>query len=224
MNNLYIHHHLGLGDFFICNGLVRHFIKPNQTISLFCKIHNVPNVEFMYRDEPSIKLIPVTDDQDVDEYRDVIRIGFEYSYMLMNQERISWDESFYKQLAVDFKIRWDGFFVQRDRAREEALVKKLNPDNRPIALIHGVGSDGINRLNENIVSQDLFKIHIQKGNTENVFDYLGLMDEAKEIHCIDSSFKHLFDSYKLDGKRLFYHDSNRRANVFHKSRNKWTEV
>ena len=43
MNKILLHHHLGLGDHIICNGLVR-FLSINTKIDLFCKDQNLNNI------------------------------------------------------------------------------------------------------------------------------------------------------------------------------------
>jgi len=63
----YIYHHLGLGDHYVCNGMVRELIKNETTAVLFCKEHNMPTVEAMYKDCKNllgIMLLDFIDPQD----------------------------------------------------------------------------------------------------------------------------------------------------------------
>ena len=60
----YILQHLGLGDHIMCNGLVRHYSKLNDVVHVFCKYNNIEDVQYMFRDDHKIKLIPVSDDSD----------------------------------------------------------------------------------------------------------------------------------------------------------------
>ena len=39
---------------------------------------------------------------------------------------------------------------------------------------------------------------------KSMFDWIGVMENAKEIHCIDSSFMHIVDSYKFENDK-YYH-------------------
>ena len=60
MSNIYIHQHLGLGDFISCNGLVRTLLKKvekNENLYLFTPSQYKEMISFMYRDEPKIKIV-----------------------------------------------------------------------------------------------------------------------------------------------------------------------
>ena len=60
MSNIYIHQHLGLGDFISCNGLIRTLLKKvekNENLYLFTPSQYKEMISFMYRDEPKIKIV-----------------------------------------------------------------------------------------------------------------------------------------------------------------------
>ena len=40
--------------------------------------------------------------------------------------------------------------------------------------------------------------------TDNMFDFLTLVEKSEEIHCVESSFQCLVDSLNLN-KKLYYH-------------------
>ena len=220
---LYIHHHLGLGDHFVCNGLVREFAKTNRPIGLFCKHHNLSTISYMYRDLQNLKLIGINDDKDVlNVDAPCLRIGFGISQMICQAYRITWDQSFYAQYSLDFSKRWTSFYFQRDSDRENSIFLTLNPIKERYALIHSLGSDGIDRLNHSAVDPTLKVIRIEKGATDNLLDYAMLIENATEIHCVDSSFKHLCDSFRLTAK-AFYHNMPARGEQ-HQQQNNWILV
>ena len=88
-NDLCIHHHLGLGDHFDLNGLVRYYLeKPDiDRVHVFSKSNYYSMVDYMYRDEDDIIVVEIDgygNEQDqVFEYMDrtkipnFLRIGFE---------------------------------------------------------------------------------------------------------------------------------------------------
>lgn len=219
----YIYQHLGLGDHIICNGLVRNLINPDEKYYMFVKPHNKISVEFMYRDLTNLSFI-CGDDSFVSKFinenniknTDLIILGFE------GHPNYSWDEVFYIQHNIDFKKRWESFSVDRDFNKEEYLYQVLNPNNEDFALIHKMGSDGCDRINYDIINPNLKKIYVEK-HTENIFDYLKLIELSKEIHCIESSFHLLVDSIDLN-KNLFFHTVKNSRGFLHKIKNKWNIV
>ena len=202
-DKIYIHHHLGLGDHIICNGLVREFAKVFNQVFLFSKPHNFNNVSFMYRDLDNLTVIEA-DDSDSVNY--IISNELQSDYLRVGHENMIrgyyFDESFYRQVNIDFEKRWNSFFIERNTKIEKVLFNNLNPNNEPYVLIHNKGSDGIDRINYDFVNDNLKKIFVEK--SETIFDYIKLIENAEEIHCIDSSFIHLVNSLNLDNKKFFH--------------------
>jgi hypothetical protein len=214
----YIYHHLGLGDHIICNGLLRNIINQKHEYSLFVKPHNFESVKFMYRDLKNLHFI-LSDDKYCVEFLkdkiDKIIIGFG------SHPGISWDEFFYFQHSIDFSERWNSFKIYRDNEREDYLYNKLNSKNEDFILIHAIGSDGIDRIDYSVINNNFKRIYV-KNYTNNIFDYLKLIEKAKEVHCIESSFHVLVDSMDLNNN-LFFHNKNSRG-FQHKIENKWKIV
>ena len=49
-------------------------------------------------------------------------------------------------------------------------------------------------------------LHIIENDTsENIFHFISILEEAEEVHCMESSFKTLVDIY-CDQEKLFFHD------------------
>jgi hypothetical protein len=226
----YIYHHLGLGDHIIVNGLIRKLIKDDGLYFLFCKKHNLDSVEFMFKDLTNLKIISVNNDLDVIKFingnniTNVIKIGHENLEFIKRFYNCTWDESFYKQLNVDFEERWDSFYYERDEEVEDSLFNECNPEKVPYALIHNLDSTGTDRIDYNKVSPTLKRIYVTKSDT--IFDYGKLIENANEVHCIDSSFKHIVDSIPTNGV-LFYHKNyNFRSTSSddHKYRKNWNVI
>lgn len=217
---IYIYHHLGLGDHFICNGLVRSIINNCDNYTMFVKPHNLGSVRFMYRDLRNLSFMTVLDSSyqnfPVERGDKIIKINLEN---FEENEGILWDEFFYKQHNIDFKNRWDNFKVIRDFKREESLYNYLNPDKEEFVLIHRSGSDEIDRINYNLIESKYKKIFVEK-HTNNIFDYLLLAIKAKEVHCVESSFLVLMDSLDLNKNLTFHNYWNKRLHNLN-LKNKW---
>lgn len=216
---IYIHHNLGLGDHVICNGLVREFSKNYNNVFLFSKHHNYENVKFMYRDLDNLTIIR---GNDLDAVNYITNNKLQNQYLRIGHVKgYNFDESFYRQVNIDFEKRWDSFFIERDTKSEEIPFNELNPNNKPYALIHNIGSDGIDRIDYSKIDSTLKQITIPK--KYGFFDFIKLIENATEIHCIDSSFIHLVNSLNVDNKK-FYHKNFINRGYNFKLKGEWTVI
>jgi hypothetical protein len=214
-----IHHHLGLGDHFVCNGLVNFIAKHNtDCIDLICKKHNFPTVECLYSENNKINVIPIeyngNELEAVDEYalshnKTILRIGFQYC------DSNNWDKSFYKQVGIDFIERYRFFKLPRSRSNPV-----LQSPSHKYIFIHNQSSDGLFDLT---LQSDLPKIYVKKEDTNNLLSYIDLIQNAEEIHCINSSLFHLIDSIPNITNNLYYHNVRKHPCHFQVSP-KWSIV
>jgi len=225
---LFIYHHMGLGDHIICNGLIREIYERKfsqySNIFLFCKIINYYSVTFMYKDLNKLSVIPIPNDKYVEKYitnikeaHDLIKIGFEKR----NLHHKYFDEDFYKIAGFDFNLRWEKFFVSRDHNSERKLFEELGIKKNDYVFIHEDKTRNY-LIDKSFVKNKDLRI-INPFFTDNIFDWCTVLENAKEIHCIDSSFKLLADSLKLKTKELFLHYSyiNKDNNYISSSKYKW---
>jgi hypothetical protein len=196
----YIYTHLGLGDHIICNGIVRHYKEIYGKVSVFCKPHNYENVEYMYRDDDNITVLPVGEDWDVNMYifennilNDVIKVGFE---SLSSVNCATFDEGFYLGNGVPFSYRFEKFSFKRDLDLEENIMSELNPNNEKYIFIHNVDKNKINSK---------LKV-IENPIKYSIFNLIKLIENAEEVHLMESSIKCLVNSYKMDNPSFFYHN------------------
>lgn len=202
---LFIHHHLGLGDHIICNALVRNVVKNYgyEKYFLFCKEQNCETVAFMFRDLSDLQIISIRTDNDVDILAQMglplLKIGFE------NVQSADFDRDFYKQLNIPFEKRWSDFYVERDLEREKKFFSTFNVKEGEYIFIHDDGSRHFNIEENYIINKEMPIVRPIKGLTNNSFDYCYLMEKSKEAHFIDSSFRLIFDSLQLKNDDIFYH-------------------
>lgn len=197
-----IHHHLGLGDHFVCNGLVNVIADDYDKVYVSCWKSNYETVKTLYSESEKVKVFTI-----VDEYKDVeyfskflnlpvILVGFQYC------DRNEWNTSFYKQLNIDFSKRYTRFELPKFIPHEEDIFNLFSKEK--YCLVHRESSEGKYDLN---IDTDLPIIEIEKGTDPygNLLSYRKLIENASEIHCINSSVFHLVDS--IDPKvKLVYHD------------------
>jgi hypothetical protein len=207
MNINYIHQHLGLGDHLICNGLIRNLIRDYDKTYLFVKHHNLPSVQFMFRDLSNLELIAVNDDFGVNDY--ISKNNLSQKLTIIGHHNTfccgpMWDENFYKSMNVDHQKRWTDFYVERDFIKENNQYEKLNPNDEKYALIHNKHSGGLDGINYDLIGNNLKRIFVEQADT--IFDYLKLIDNAEEVHCVNSSFFHLVDLHTTTpNQNLVFH-------------------
>lgn len=209
-NSLYIHHHLGLGDHFVCFGIVKHYAQKMNSVSLFVKHHNISSVKSLYKGLSNVTLIPIENDSEVDLFCSLNNVEcFKVGHRSLSYYQslgLTWAEAFYKQCNIPYSKRWEDFSIERDLECEEEMFRFKNPNKEKYALIHSISSTGEDGIDYTQINPSLKQIQVtkEKLGSQSIFDYIKLIFEADEIHCIDSAFIHLADSFKLNNN-LFFH-------------------
>jgi len=181
-----IYHHLGLGDHFMCYGLVRHFAEQ-ETIQLLCKTHNLPTVQQMYSGH-NIELIPVAGDQEANELLQncsaIKRIGFTDTCNTGD-----FGKEFYRQAGIPYDTRW-----------------KYKINISPPKLIPGVkGKIIIHDKNEFTIHVAGTRIHHISGWT--LLDWSYYVENAEKIYCIESSVRQMIEFLNPKGVLYLYSHS-----------------
>lgn len=211
-------HHLGLGDQIMLNGMIRHFAE-DDIVYTFCKTCHVESVEFMYRDNKNIRLIPVDNTNPreiwskVPKGEDVQVIplatyGMDDRSWSVFTNVANWAHGVYLQAKVNPLYMYTKFRVIRDKS-----IELPPPTDKDYIFVH----DDPER-NRNIkVETDL---HVYKPQSKviderkeffqcdhpNIFSYIGLIEKAKEVHCMNSSYNWMIELMKIgDKSKNFFH-------------------
>ncbi len=206
-------HHFGLGDHFMVHGIVREYCKRYKKVAIFSLPHNYASVSFMFRDLDNLTIIRgdeafarefIRQNETAsgpEKYDEVKILGFEY----LRRSGTPLEQQFYDLAGVDLAKKWDNFYVERDYAREQDLFEKIAPQEDYVFL-HEDTSRRFTINREKIPKH--FAVYTADPTlTNNAFDYCTLIERAKEIHVIDSSFMFLIDclAYNAPGQKLFVH-------------------
>jgi len=208
MSLKYIHHHLGLGDHIICNGMVRHFCKKYNNIVLFCYTHYYDNVSYMYRDLNNLEIFTFDREEEAILFvennptvkNNLLKPGFENLDSCL--DRMTFDEAFYYLAGLDFQIRFDEFYFDRDLEKEEEVCKTLNPDNEKYIFVLDDPNRGYNIDMSKVMSD--YKV-IRNDYQFGMFDYIKLLENAEEIHMMQTGFLDLVNSYEIKKPKIYRH-------------------
>jgi AraC-like DNA-binding protein len=118
------------------------------------------------------------------------------------------DENFYSQLNLSFLKRWEKFFVPRVSDKEDEVYNLLVNDeakkNGYIFLHEDRERSFV--IDRKLLPQDVLIIEPKQNIKDiNFFDYLKIIENADQIHCIESSFAALIESLGLNSKPKFAH-------------------
>lgn len=216
---LLIHHHMGVGDSIICNGLVRSLLTNGSYFSdiIVCSWErNTKTVQRMYDNTDHVHVLSIPENTNevvavnsfINENKicDFIRCGFG---MMENMMRLgmasSFDQCFYLSAGVPYEHQWSHFQYRRDSEKEEAVLTKLNPSNEPFIFVHdapdrGYTFDPVNTKGLKVIKNDM---------SESIFDMGKLLESAKEIHCMESSFRVLIDHLPSVSCPLYFYPNVR---------------
>ena len=231
--------HLGLGDHFWCNGAVRYLATCYDETTVVVKKNNETVVNSMYYDDPSIKFYVINDDSDIypfsprknyleDEGYAVYTCG----YHTENPAIYEFPLCFYDDMNISRSCRTEYFYVPTyDKAFE-----LYNNINEPYILIHQNSSQKkvnlynyIQKAYPDMLVLDINENHYPENHkfyekaqsivNQPMLWYKLLIENAKEIHCLESSFycfaSHL-DLSKVEKKICYepFDDSAKRMGIF----------
>ena len=248
----YIHQHGRLGDMILCNGLIRCLLQnkdKKDKIYIFCRSCHLKAVKFMYRDKKRIKIISFNENINLKDEKllakfetnkaeqivgkikskkkiNFIRIGFENYHKTQNlnpDKSFPWpcEIVFYKQFNIPFKYRFSKSYWKRDMISEKRLFRKLVGVDQPYAFVH----DDIDRnfvIGPENINPEL-KI-IKNDKRELIFNFGLILERAKEIHLMESSFRQIIEVLNTKNIKLYlYKDrgGEHAISLYNKKKNKW---
>ncbi len=211
--------HLGLGDQIILSGGINYLSKKYKKIHIVSYEKFKNSLDLLYKDNANIEIFYLPKNMnkltqenqeiptEVIKYSkktnlEILKIGYD-----KKNKRLHFSKAFYKQLKLNYKFSYKYFTLNNDQSLVDKLTNHLKDtykikDN--FKLIHNEHSSGpvvLKNINEN----NSIYITRETDPFNNIFLYEGLIKDAEEIHCINSSFAHLVDRLDTNGK-LFYHE------------------
>jgi len=231
----FIYTHLGLGDHFWMNGAVRYLATFYDEIVVVCKKNNEATVKEMYEDDPSIKLFIIEDDMQLYHFPSKKYFledqGYKvYSCGYHTEKPLIYDfpHCFYDDLQISRKIRTEYFYVnpkiQISIPEQEYIIIHQKSSQKKIDIFSSIQylypDTLILDINENHYDKD-HRYHdiAELSVNQPMLHYKNLIESAKEIHCLESSFycfaSHL-DLSKVEKKVCYdpFDDSANRIGVF----------
>lgn len=123
---------------------------------------------------------------------------------------LKFDQYKYAVAGVAFKKKWDlGPCIERSNSRELALRDRLTSAgydlSKPYAVCHLTGSSA--RVDESLITfldPAVQIINIDLYRTESVFDWIGVLESAAAVVCLDSCIANLVDQLGITAPALYW--------------------
>jgi len=135
----------------------------------------------------------------------------------------TFDQSFYMQSGVPYNDRWNKFSFSRDKKKEE-VVMKTKPKGK-FLFVHDDASRGLSVRKKHLPKGvELYRPNHNLGDNSEItiFDYIPLIEQSEEIHCMDSSFAAMIDHIdSLRSKKKYIHRYIRKENLNPFYKNNW---
>ena len=205
-------HHLGLGDHFVCNGMVN-VLSNKYNIYLPVKKHNYETVNYLYCENKNVTLFSIdgkNENKEINNFSNTHKINI-HRITCTASDLSRWDKAFYEHAGIGFSERYNSFKLPNQKSETS-----LKTPSNPYILIHNRSSQKTYDLSIKTNNTNRQYVKILQGH--HMLDYLDMVSLADEIHCIDSSFFHLVDSIPNLNGDLFFHDVRKNIISFQKTK------
>ncbi len=195
--------HQGLGDHILCNGLYRVVSARNKRVFISVKSKYYAELSNMLSDCENITLIRIPNYKSWKSTRILqlfariigVRVVGLGSYGTgFFPKGVRFDNNFYNQAGVQFKERWESFHVPRNYKKEKEIYDFLGCEKGRYLFLH----EDIPRnfiIDRNLLPRDIRVVSPLSPNKRfNLVDYRLVLEQAFEIHVIESSFAAFIES------------------------------
>lgn len=192
-------------------------------------------VEFMFRDDSRIKVVGIPSGgeyyairyiiqntnpatvyimgHDVlpgQPYDDLIKPGMDYyqvAWTTLEKQTIDvLQKCFYDYMNIDWKHRFISCYYSRDMQQENRVFNKLNPNDEDYIFILDDASRGYSMDMNKVakINDKNYKI-IYNDKSENMFYFGTILQNAKQIHVMESSLRSLIEVLPMENNEFYYH-------------------
>lgn len=234
MNSLVLHTHSGLGDHIITNGMVHAFADRYDKVYVIHLRMFSESIRALYSEFPNIKPVDF-EDRDINLYQrdkiqqlaadtksELVSIADPYLYyprrLVLDKNGsltavntpVNFDRQFYELAGMHFSTRYTRCVIPGSTEKSRKIYNDLSK-GRDYVLVHNTSSQTSTgypiSMSETTKFPNLPVVEIKPGITNNVFDFVDLITNAKEIHAVGSFFQCLVDSMtNRTEARLVFHN------------------
>jgi len=213
-----------LGDAFISCGIANYYGDRCIELHYPAKPVNFNTLTTLFQDHPNITVVSIdsfeTENRYVEQHRlsRLMRMGFEVHNIKNFNIVPMWDLQAYSNYGLSFDLRYTNFRLPKHIDGSDELYDRLSQDE-PYILVHRYTGDSPEGIPINIPEFRQMRnlppikiIEVEEGITDNMMHYVKLIQNAKEIHVVPSSFHCLVDSIPTTAE-LYFHDVREKTSM-----------
>jgi len=207
--------HLGLGDQIACAGMISKLLEKYDRVHNPTKIRNFTSMIRLFNYTNDVTFPRLENDAEGSpghtmefpselQSAETLRTGVWTSYGATQivQKNRPFLEVFYEQAGLDLEISWSHFPLRRDSPEENTLRRKLNLEKEERYIFAHTDSPHpdsqmTHEERSGLFPKDVRVIRPNPEISQTIFEYCGVIENAEEVHCIDSSFALLADRLDL---------------------------
>ena len=209
--------HLGIGDQVMTCGMVRHFLEYGYKVKIFARKSHRVTCEFLYRDagdQVSFEYLETGEAREIwDRVPAIKEAGYEVRPLATygvpthvwnwftvgpGKEMSNWSHTTYIQGGVNPSYMKTKFKVVRDLDREQQVFDNFGLQKNEYIFVHE--SKDRDRRIKYPTDLPVFNPDDHYKEIPNMFDYLTIIENAKEVHCMTSSYAMLIELTELGDK------------------------
>lgn len=208
-SGIYILGHQGIGDHILCAGIYRDYAKRYKHCVIPVYGEKISILRDLLKDVKNIQLVYFKSElweMKMEAHRDFLSIfGYEslnlghHGKDFFKNPNMRLDENYYAQANLPLESRWNSFKYVRNIEKEIELYNLLECDKQQYIFVHDDSARDFcideSRLPEGfkIVRPDL-----NLTSKFSFFDYIYIIENARQIHVMESSFGALIESLNID--------------------------
>jgi len=226
--NIYTHE--CMGDHLICQGGIRDFANKSSE-KIYVRTfkpgtQHFLNIQRLYSSMENVEVIPSEEAEKWDSYIlfgstqewfDKVKYWYDYSIKDKRPfdlgEDMIFDRYWYNLIGLPLSLKWDNFWFERIMEKEKEIfydIMKLK-DGEEFIFLHEDphNKDEDRTIKRKYIDSNVCLINMEDYPDVSILDTGYLIQKAKEVHVINSSFRTFIDLMNINHNKLFYHKYTR---------------
>jgi hypothetical protein len=193
---------MGLGDHFHCNGIVNYYASL-EPVEVLVKQKFYSTIQFLYRDNPNVCVHPVADDNEATRLFNAA--PHKLDRIDEGTPGVSFNESFYRKAKIPVEYMGKYARIKRDYESELKFFNELGLKKNEYVFCHETNSTRKCFVNYSVVNKSGLRVVKSDRMDKSVYDYMTIIENAKEVHSVPSAFPPLIDCLCGDIADLYFH-------------------